>query len=130
MGQLRDIEGRLASAGYRLVAVSPDRPEKLVETRNKHGMKFMLLSDSAMEVATAFGVAYSVDDKTMSALLGFGFDIEEASGQKHHLLPVPAVFIASTEARIAFSYVHPDYKVRLDPEVLLAVAEALRRARA
>lgn len=127
MGQLRDIEGRLASAGYRLIAVSPDRPEKLVETRNKHGMKFTLSSDSAMKAATAFGVAYSVDEKTMSALLGFGFDIEEASGQKHHLLPVPAVFIASTDARIVFSYVHPDYKVRLDPEVLLAVAEALRR---
>lgn len=92
-------------------------------------MKFTLSSDSAMEAAIAFGVAYAVDEKTLSALLGFGFDIEEASGHKHHLLPVPAVFIASTDARIAFSYVHPDYKVRLDPEVLLAVAEALRRAR-
>jgi hypothetical protein len=50
-----------------------------------------------MEAATAFGVAYSVDGKTMSSLLGLGFDIEEASGQKHRLLPVPAVFIGSNE---------------------------------
>ena len=37
-------------------------------------------------------------------------------------LPVPAVFMIDGSGTIALHYVHPDYKIRLDPELLLAVA--------
>ncbi|MGH2569205.1 MAG: hypothetical protein ACRDGA_12785, partial [Bacteroidota bacterium] len=51
-------------------------------------------------------------------------DLEDASGESHHLLPVPAVFIVGTDGVIRFSYVNPNYRVRIDPDVLLAAAKA------
>ena len=55
---------------------------------------------------------------------GYGIDLEEASGYDHHLLPVPAVFVIDPEGVIDFQYVNPDYRARLDPNVLLAAARA------
>lgn len=49
---------------------------------------------------------------------------ETAADQKHHLLPAPGVFVVGTDGVIQFSYVNPDYKKRLAPEVLLAAARA------
>jgi len=37
---------------------------------------------------------------------------------------VPAVYLVDGEGMITFHYVHPDYKIRLDPDLLLAAARA------
>lgn len=86
----------------------------------RHGLRGRLLSDSQMCASLAFGVAYKVDDATLAQLKGHGVDLEEASGEAHHLLPVPAVFVAGSDGVIQFTYANPDYKVRLNPDVLLA----------
>lgn len=88
---------------------------------------YTLLSDTLLVTARAFGLAYRVDDDTVERLKGFHIDLEAASGETHHLLPVPAVFLTGTDGTIRFEYVNPDYKVRLDPDVLLAAAKASLR---
>ncbi len=110
--------------GYQLIAISPDRPERLRHTAKKLGIEYMLLSDSQVEAASAFGVAFKLDEQLVSSYKRQGLDIEAASGQTHHILPVPAVFVTDAGSRITFSYVNPDYKQRVDPEVLLAAARA------
>ncbi len=75
-----------------------------------------------MAAAKLFRVAYKVDDTTLNQLRDYGIDLEDASGEKHHLLPVPAVFLVGTNDLIQFEYVNPDYQVRIDPDLLLAAA--------
>mgnify|MGYP002036832412 FL=1 len=79
-----------------------------------------------MVAARSFGIAFRVDNATQKKYRKYGIDLEEVSGETHHLLPVPSVFIIGRDGTIMFSYVNPDYKVRLDPGVILAVAESLR----
>ena len=67
-------------------------------------------------------------DATHQMLLEYGIDIEDASGDDHHILPVPAVFIVDTDGIIRFDYVNPDYKIRIDPEELLEAARKVRSA--
>jgi len=86
-------------------------------------MGFRLLSDSDMAVARSFGVAYTLDDQTLAELKKYNIDVEDASGQNHHMLPVPAVFLVTTDGLVQFQYVNPDYKVRLDPDLLLSAAK-------
>lgn len=124
MGQLRGIESKLTELGYQIVVISPDRPEKIRELTAKDNYDYMVLSDSDLAAARALGVAYHVNDKTVEALKSYNLDIEDASGKKHHLLPVPSVFIVDTESVIRFEYVNPDYRVRIDPGTVLAAAEA------
>lgn len=113
--------------GYQLIAISPDRPAKLRETLEKHRIQGRLLSDSQMLAAEAFRVAYRVEAETLGGLRKYGVDLEEASEENHRQLPVPAVFIAGTNAVIQFTYANPDYTVRITPDMLLAVAKSIRR---
>jgi len=122
MSGLQSIEGELKKLGYRIIAVSPDRPEELKKSLGKHKLTYQLLSDSSMDAAKAFGVAFRVDDGTLAKYKGFGIDLEVASGQKHHYLPVPSVFLIGTDGVIKFRSSNPDYKVRLSNEDLLAAA--------
>lgn len=107
---------------FHIIAISPDQPAKVRETAGKHNINFTLLSDSQMVAARAFRIAYKVDDATLKALLQHGIDLEAASGEKHHELPVPAVFLVDRNLTIQFEYVNPDYSVRAAPELLLAAA--------
>ena len=127
MGQLREIESKLTGLGYQIVVISPDRPEKIQELTAKTDYDYTLLSDSDLAAARAMGIAFRVDDEGIEALKSYNLDIEDASGKKHHLLPVPAVFIIDTEGVILFEYVNPDYRVRIDSKTLLAAAEASKK---
>jgi peroxiredoxin len=125
--QLREIEPELKNLGVQLLAISPDKPSKVRETIEKHKMSFILLSDSDMVAARSFRVAYKLDDQTLAEFKKYNIDVEDASGQRHHMLPVPAVFLVTTNGLIQFEYVNPDYKVRLDPELLVAAAKIIFR---
>jgi peroxiredoxin len=124
LGQLRDIEPEIIKYGYQIIAISPDRPKKLIESIDEHKMNYLLLSDSNMAVAKAFGIAFKLDDATLKKYEEYGIDLHDASGQKHYSLPVPAVFVIGTDGIIKFEYVNPNYAVRLDPNILLSVAKA------
>ena len=121
------MESQLNGLGYQIICVSPDQPSKVRETIQKHNLKFLLLSDSQMTASLAFRIAYQVDDATLKVLAEHGIDLEAASGEKHHQLPVPAVFLVAANGVIQFEYVNSDYSVRVHPDVLLAAARASRK---
>ncbi|WP_223586678.1 thioredoxin-dependent thiol peroxidase [Microbacterium sp. OVT16B] len=52
----RDSISSLQCAGYRVVGISRDTPEKLAEFRERDGLTFTLLSDPDHAVHTAYGV--------------------------------------------------------------------------
>jgi peroxiredoxin len=122
--QLQSIEPKLTEMGYQLIAISADRPEKMRESINKHHLKYTLLSDSKMTGAMTLGIAFRVDDETLQRYKEHGIDLEDASGESHHMLPVPAAFVLGTDGVVQFEYINPHYQVRVDPDVLLAAAKA------
>ena len=120
LGQLKEIDTPLAKIGYQILAISADRPDKVKETIDKHNMHYTLLSDNDMACARALGIAFLLDDTTYKKYMGYGIPIEE-----HRQLPVPSIFIIGTDGVIKFEYVNPDYRVRLDPDVILAAAKSV-----
>jgi len=52
----------LASAGYDVIGVSPDKPEKLAKFRDKESLKVTLVADPDKAVLTAYG---AFGEKTM-----------------------------------------------------------------
>ncbi|MFA6954456.1 MAG: peroxiredoxin-like family protein [Thermoanaerobaculia bacterium] len=124
LAQLQKAEKSLVGLGYQILAVSPDRPEKLAAPKDKNGLQYVLLSDSEMIAARALGLAFRVDGETIATYRGHGVDLEADSGQKHHLLPVPAAFVLGRDGTVKFSYVNPDYKTRISGDLLIAAAKA------
>lgn len=123
---LQKIEDELTET-HQIIAISPDRPAELKKSVKKETLNYTLLSDSTGVAATKMGIAYKVSDDTYQKLTGAGIDLEAASGMDHHVLPVPAVFLVDKTGTIQFKYVNPDYKVRLDEDILLVLAKALEK---
>jgi peroxiredoxin Q/BCP len=75
----RDSLSSLDGAGYQVIGLSPDKPEKLAKFREKEGLTFPLLSDPSKEVLTAYG-AYgekSLYGKTVTGVIRSTFVIDE-----------------------------------------------------
>lgn len=125
LSNLRKIQKSLKDLGYQMIAISPDRPENLRKMLDKNSLTYTLLSDSNIEALKAFGIAFHVDAKTTEQYQGYGIDLDDASGTKNHVLPVPSVFIVDDKGVIQFEYVNPNYKVRVPEDVLLAAAKSV-----
>ena len=125
LAALAEAEAELTAAGFQLIALSPDQPAKLRAKPLHQKLRYTLLSDSEMKAARGFGVAFRADDALVAKYKNdYGIDLEGDSGQAHHLLPRPSVFIVDRAGVIRFAHVNPDYKVRLKPEEILAAAKA------
>ena len=122
LGKIAEAEAELVKLGFQVVAVSPDRPEELKTTLDKGDYDYQLLSDSKMNLSKGYGLAFRVDDGTVKKYVNYGIDLDKASGESHHLLPVPAVYIVDRRGVIQFAHWSPDYKTRLDNEKLISAA--------
>ena len=75
----RDSLSALQAAGYQVVGLSPDKPEKLARFAAAEGLTFPLLSDPGKDVLTAYG-AYgekSLYGKTVVGVIRSTFVIDE-----------------------------------------------------
>lgn len=122
LSALAGIQEDLDKLGIQILAVSPDQPSKLREKPDNAKIPYQLLSDRTMEAAKAFGIAFEVDADMRDKYRGFGIDLEAASGEAHHLLPHPAVYVIDAKGIIRFAHVNEDYKVRLEAEKVLEAA--------
>jgi len=125
LSDLAQYEEEIYDLGYRLIGISPDRSEFLRESLDDMELKYTLLSDSSMELTRAFGLAYREDDEVVSELKEHGMDIVESSGYEHKQLPVPAVYIVDREGKVLFQYVNPDYRERINGDILMAALRSL-----
>lgn len=119
LGQIQEIEQQLFDLGYQIIAISADLASKESITLKKHNLHYILLSDSKMVGAKSLGLAYYAGD-IYNDMLG---TLEEYSGEKHYILPVPAAYVIDTQGIIKFEYINPNFKVRINPKLLLVAAE-------
>jgi len=123
LSDLHLVEPKLRKSGFDIVFLSTDRPELLYSSLKAADIHYTLLSDSHLEAAKSFHVAYHVDDATFAKLREYGEDLEVTTGTKQHELPVPSVFIIDTSGTIRFVYSNPDYKIRLGADALWTAAQ-------
>jgi len=126
LAELRLAEKQLKEMGFDIWFISIDSPEFLLESLDDPNIGYTLYSDSSLNATRAFGLAFQVDDELHKKYLSYDIDLEKASGETHHVLPAPATYLIGTDGLINFAYINPDYKVRLHPDVLLAVAKVYR----
>ncbi|MFW5846288.1 MAG: peroxiredoxin-like family protein [Planctomycetota bacterium] len=129
LGAVAGIAEELQAAGVSLIALAPDSPGTLQAGREAGDLApgITYLSDAEAAAIRALGLAFTVDADTRERYRGYGIDLEAASGHDHHLLPVPAVLLSDAEGVVRFVHPDPDYKRRLDPQVILALARSLGR---
>jgi len=123
LSEMRKAEAQLKDMGFDIWFISIDKPELLLESLDHPDIGYTIYSDSSLEATRAFGLAFQVDNMTVTKYKLYGINLEKTSGEDHHVLPAPATFIIGKDGVINFAYVNPNYKVRLHPDVLLAAAK-------
>ena len=119
------IEKELADLGAQIIAVSPDSPEKLAESKIT-SPNYQLLSDDSLLLAQKLGLAFYLDDKTAKIYRNkLGVNFVSLEGEVKVALPVPAVFVIDTNGLVNFQYANPNYKVRLTEDLLLAAVKSV-----
>ena len=75
----RDNLGSLKGAGYAVLGISPDEPEKLVEFRERDGLTFPLLADRGGVVHASYGTwgEKTVEGRTFTGPIRSTFVIDE-----------------------------------------------------
>jgi len=121
--QLKKLEDSLLlikNKGARLIAVTPEKPEYISKTIEKTKASYPLLYDKEMKIMKAYGVAFQVDDKSVSRYKNADIDLLNANGQKDKaFLPVPATYIISKEGTILYRFFDTDYKKRPSVQEIL-----------
>jgi len=125
LAALVDIEPELLRLGYQILALSPDEVPGLRAAAEKNHLNYRLLSDRAMAAASAFGLAFRVDEKTVEKYRGYKIDLAPVPGEPAaRWLPVPAVYVIGRDGLVKFVHTDADYRNRLSPEDVLTAARA------
>ncbi|MEI8649647.1 peroxiredoxin-like family protein [Paraglaciecola sp. Hal342] len=121
---LKDIEKSLDDLGYQILAISPETPEQLQAQKLQSKFTVQLLSDSTLDTIRGFGIGFYVAKETTAKYKEKkGIVLNASTQDERGVLPAPAVFILDEQGVIKFSYVNPDYKQRLSPELLYQAAK-------
>ncbi len=128
---LRAWQSELAALdhlGASLVAVSPQTPDQSLSTAEKNELAFPVLSDSQLQAAEAFGVAFTLPLELVDLYSRVGNDLPMINGNGRWVLPMPATYVIDRDSRVFFSHVEADYRERAEPAEVLAAVERARDA--
>lgn len=120
----RDLYGQLRERGVLMVAISPQAERQNDFMANQHGLPFPVLSDTGNRVAEQFGLVYTLPDEMQSYYRSILVNIPFVNGDQSWTLPLPATYVIGRDGKIAFAEAHADFRVRPEPEDVLAAAYA------
>jgi peroxiredoxin len=110
--------------GVTPVTVSVDTPDAETKTKATYAIPFPVLSDSDATMIEAFHVVNKVDDATFGKMKGFGVDLESYSGNAHHEIAIPALFLIDKTGVVRWAHSDPDFKVRPSTAQILSAIDS------
>lgn len=112
--------------GARVLAVTPQKPDKSLEQIEKDQYPFEILSDVDSSVMKAYRLYYSVSAELVDVYRrNFGLDLAAYNGKGRYVLPAPGTFIIDTAGYVRAASASVDYKERMEPQAIVAALEAI-----
>ena len=118
----------IRNRGASLVAISPQKPEFLMDVVRENHIRFNLLFDEDNVVAREYNLAWTLPKDLREIYLEFGLDLEKYNGNAKWELPMPARFVIDRAGVVRESKVSPDHTERPEPATVLDVLDGLERA--
>lgn len=112
MSHLQDSLKLILDKGASLIAITPETNTSIEKIISKTNATFNIIYDSTYAIMKQYGTAFKVDAGTITRYKLIGLDVEEANGNKDHILPVPATFIIGQDGTILWKHFDTNYKKR------------------
>jgi peroxiredoxin len=126
--QIRDLtvqyEG-FEERGLLPVLVSVDKPDVAAVASATYEVPFPIMSDSDLDAHKAYNVVLEISDEQYEATLARGRDLEDYSGEDHHVYAMASSFLIEQGGQLVWSHLDLDYRTRPSPEQYLQVADDL-----
>ena len=111
------------------MAISPQLPEHNRELIRSRQLTFEVPTDRGNEVASKFGLRFSLPGYLRQLYGTFPLDLEKFNGDASWTLPMPARFVIDPQGIIRSAESDPDYTTRPEPEDTREAVRALSRVR-
>jgi len=123
---LQKILPQLEAKGVKLIAISPELPDKSYTTAQKNELAFEILSDVNNKVAKDFRLVFKMP-KDLQDLYVDQFDIhvDQHNGNSKYELPMAATYVIKQDGTIIYDFISENYTERAEPFDILASIEAL-----
>ncbi len=112
------------AAGANLLALTPEVPDKSLSTKEKNDLQFEVLSDVGNDVAREYGIVFKLIPEVADSYQA-SFDLHSYNGDESDELPLAATYIIDQQGVIRYSFLHPDYRHRAEPEDILNALKGL-----
>ncbi|TBO40606.1 peroxiredoxin-like family protein [Pedobacter kyonggii] len=120
--QYQNMTSQFNEYGAKIIAISPEIPDRELTDDEKTDLKFEVLSDVGNSVAKKFTGILKYEGKSAERLRELGIDLNELNQSESREVPIPAVFIIDQNRKIIFAKSEGgDYKKRVEPQEVLAL---------
>ena len=116
------LYGQLRERGALMVSIGPQSERQNDFMVSQHRLPFAVLSDPGCALAEKFGVAYTVPEYLREYYQSILINVPFVNGDESWRLPLPATYVVSSAGRVIFAETHADFRVRAEPEEVLAAA--------
>jgi peroxiredoxin len=120
----RDLYPSLREAGALLAAIGPQTARQSDFMVGQHGLPFPVLTDTGCAVAEQFGLVYTIPQYHRDYYRSILVNIPFVNGDQTWRLVLPATYVLARDRRVLYAQAHADFRVRPEPEEVLAAALA------
>lgn len=124
----RDLYPALRERGALVIGISPQTQRQSDFTATQHGIPFPLLTDAGCAVAEKFRLVWTAPPYLQKYYRGILLNIPFINGEESWKLPIPATCVIGPEGKILYAQAYADFRVRPEPEEVLASLPALARS--
>jgi peroxiredoxin len=106
--------------GALMVAITPQTVHQNDLMVQQHPLPFPVLSDPGGAVAESYGLLYQISEAQQRHYRSMLVNLPFINGDKSWRLPLPATYIVRQDGTIAFARAYADFRVRPEPDEVLA----------
>lgn len=111
--------------GAELIAITPEKPDETLTTKEKHDLEFEILTDEDNKIAKLYGGVHRLNKeikdfyKDRGVLDYYSNEIQE--------FPVPATYIISPQGTVLYAFVESDYRQRAEPAFIIGAIKQYQK---
>lgn len=105
--------------GAELIAVTPEKPDETLTTKEKHDLQFEVLTDEDNQIAKLYGGVHQLNKEVKDFYKDRG--VLDHYVNDIHEFPVPATYIISPQGTVIYAFVESDYRQRAEPAFIVGV---------
>ncbi|MCF8278628.1 MAG: AhpC/TSA family protein [Flavobacteriales bacterium] len=126
MSNIQDSLQMILAAGASLIAITPEKGERIEKTVEKSGATFSIVYDENHRIMDDYHVTFKLSAWKRFIYGIAGININKASGNKDSALPVPATYIIAKDGTIFSSHFNEDYTERMPIEDMLDILASMK----